>query len=76
MDTIFTKLENKQSLTLDEKKQLLTLYYNICKNEAKIMDIVYDNHGCDTYEDIFRDYDRSLLKDKADGVKEALENIQ
>jgi len=40
------------------------------------MDIVYDNHGCDTYEDIFRDYDRSLLKDKADGVKEALENIQ
>jgi len=36
------------------------------------MDIVYDNHG---KEDIFRDYDRSLLKDKADGVKEALENM-
>jgi hypothetical protein len=58
-----------------EKKQLLELYLIICKKENHIFDLVYNNHGCDSYEDIFRDYDCNYLFNKTQGVKEALDYI-
>ena len=32
-------------------------------------------HGCDSWEDIFRDYDKNYLRDKADGVEIAIESL-
>jgi hypothetical protein len=62
--------------TLKEKLDLLKIYYIITKKEASIFDLVYDNHGCDNWEDIFRDYNLYYLEEKAAGVQEAIENME
>ena len=61
--------------SLEEKKQLLDIYYIISKKESHIFDLIYRYHGCDSWEDIFRDYDVNDLKDKAVGVKVAIKEI-
>ena len=78
MENIIDKLRNSDINELlnnwsnDEHKQLLELYLLISKQESKIFKLVYRYHGCDSWEDIFRDYDRRYLRDKVSGVKEAL----
>ena len=60
----------------EEKKQLLDIYWILCKKESYIFKLIWSYHGCDTWEDIFRDYDNIYLKDKAVGVKIAIEEIE
>jgi hypothetical protein len=62
--------------SLIEKKKLLEIYFIICKKENHIFDLIYKYHGCDSWEDIFRDYDKRYLQDKAQGVKIAIKEIQ
>lgn len=62
--------------TLEEKKEMLEIYLSICKKEKYLFELIYNIHGCDTWEDIFRDYDSQYLDDKTDGVKEALDLIE
>ena len=61
--------------TLEEKKKLFDIYFIISKTETHIFDLIYDYHGSDSWEDIFRDYDRSYLDDKSRGVEIALDEI-
>ena len=61
--------------SLEEIKQLLELYSLISKKETYIFKLIYHYHGCDSYEDIFRDYNEQYLQDKTDGVEEALNII-
>lgn len=62
--------------TSEEIKQLLNIYLIISKKEHYIFDLIYKYHDCDSWEDIFRDYDIDYLKDKSIGVKIAIEKIE
>ena len=53
----------------------MELYYIISKHESKIFDLIYLYHECDSWEDIFRDYDLFLLDEKKRGVKIAIDVI-
>jgi hypothetical protein len=64
-----------ESWSLEEKKKLLDIYWVFCTQEANIFRLIYQNHGCDSWEDIFRDYDKRYLGDKATGVQLAIETI-
>ena len=76
MENIIQKLKEKDAkLEKEEIKQLLELYLLISKNEHHIFDLIYRFHDCDSWEDIFRDYNTNYLKDKAIGVEIALENL-
>jgi len=73
-----TKIEDNNSCenwTLEEKKQLLDIYFIISKKETHIFDLIYKYHGCDSWEDIFRDYDSKYLEDKTTGVEIAINEI-
>ena len=73
-----TKIEDNNSWenwTLEEKKKLLDIYFIICKKETHIFDLIYNYHGCDSWEDIFRDYDSMYLEDKTIGVEIAINEI-
>jgi hypothetical protein len=61
--------------SLEEQKQLLDIYFIISKKEAHIFKLIYTYHGCDSWEDIFRDYDVKYLEDKAIGVEIAIQGI-
>jgi len=61
--------------SLEEQKQLLDIYLIISKKETHIFKLIYSYHGCDSWEDIFRDYDIKILEDKAVGVEIAIEGI-
>jgi len=70
--------DNKKGLdtwSLEEQKQLLDIYLIISKKETQIFKLIYKYHGCDSWEDIFRDYDVKYLVDKAVGVEIAIEGI-
>lgn len=81
MESIIEKVEQIKDKTawddwtLEEKHQLLQIYYIISKKENYIFNLIYGYHGCDSWEDIFRDYDHHQLKDKAVGVKIAIKEI-
>jgi hypothetical protein len=82
MEIVIEKLnqikDNKQGFdnwSLEEQKQLLDIYLIISKKETHIFKLIYDYHGCDNWEDIFRDYDIKFLQDKAVGVEIAIEEI-
>jgi hypothetical protein len=82
MENLIEKLDqitdNKNpfnSWSLDEIKQLLDIYFIISKKETHIFKLIYMYHGCDSWEDIFRDYKIKYLEDKADGVKIAIEGV-
>ena len=64
-----------ETWTLDEKNQLLEIYYIISTKEDIIFDLIYSYHGCDSWEDIFRDYDVNYLKDKSSGVEIAIDEM-
>lgn len=74
MENIIQKVKDNK-LEKEEVKQLLELYLLISKNEHHIFDLIYRYHDCDSWEDIFRDYNRNYLDDKISGVKVALENL-
>ena len=82
METIIKKLsqltnENAwDDWTVEEKRQLLDIYFIISKKESHIFDLIFTYHGCDSWEDIFRDYDVQYLEDKADGVKIAIRELR
>ena len=61
--------------SLEEVRALFEIYFVISKKEAQIFDLIYQYHGCDSWEDIFRDYNPRRLKDKADGVEVAITEI-
>lgn len=80
MDDIIEKLKqiegtNWDNWSLEQKKQLLDLYFIISKNETYIFDLIYTYHGCDSWEDIFRDYKTRYLNNKTEGVKIAIDEI-
>lgn len=73
-----TKIEDNNSWknwTFEEKKKLLDMYFVISKKENHIFDLIYNYHGCDSWEDIFRDYDSNYLEDKTTGVEIAINKI-
>jgi len=61
--------------SVEEIKQLLDMYLIISKKEYHIFELIYSYHGCDSWEDIFRDYDEKYLKDKAIGVEIAINEL-
>ena len=61
--------------SLLEKKKVLELYFLISKKESYIFDLIYNYHGCDSWEHIFRDYNINKLEEKTDGVDIALQTI-
>ena len=61
--------------TLEEMKQLLEIYLILSKKETHIFKLIYKYHGCDSWEDIFRDYDINYLQSKTDGVEVAINEI-
>ena len=69
------KNEQWSGWTLEEQLNLLQIYLLISKHETKLMDLVYEYHDCDSWEDIFRDYDVFTLRDKEHGIKIALDNM-
>ena len=62
--------------TLEEMKQLLEIYLILSKKETHIFKLIYKYHGCDSWEDIFRDYDKTYLQDKVRGVEIAINEIK
>jgi len=83
MENIIDKLNQIKNIksildnwTPEEIKQLLNLYLIISKKEHHIFDLIYNYHDCDSWEDIFRDYDIDYLQDKSRGVQIAIEQIE
>jgi len=84
MENIIDKLKKEligflvdlDDLRLEDLKKLLEIYLIISEREAEIFDVIYRFHGCDSWEDIFRDYSNRYLEDKAEGVQIAIEGIQ
>jgi len=56
-------------------EKLLEIYLTISTKETAIFDLIYSHHGCDSWEDIFRDYDEQYIEDKKQGVEIALEQV-
>ena len=82
MEPLIEKLDqikdNKKAFdnwSLEEQKQLLDIYFIFSKKETHIFNLIYKYHGCDSWEDIFRDYKIKYLKDKADGVEIAIKEV-
>ena len=73
------KIENTKftwnNWSLEEKKKLLDIYFIISQKENHIFNLIYNYHGCDSWEDIFRDYDINYLEDKTNGIKIAINEI-
>ena len=83
MENIIDKLnqiKNKKNIldnwTSEEIKQLLNIYLIISKKEHHIFDLICNYHDCDSWEDIFRDYNIDYLEDKVRGVEIAIEKIE
>ena len=70
-----TKISNNFSLSYDEQLELLKKELNKIEHEIKISQLIYSYHGCDSYEDLFRD-NIPLLKEKYDGILYAIEELQ
>jgi hypothetical protein len=62
-------------LDFRREKQLLDIYLIISKKETHIFNLIYTYHECDSWEDIFRDYNRNYLEDKAIGVEIAIDGV-
>ena len=70
-----SKVEDLKNWSLEDKKKLLELYLIISEKETHIFDLIYYYHGCDSWEDIFRDYDPRYLEDKKTGVEVAIKEL-
>ena len=82
MENVIEKLDkitdNKNpfnSWSLDEIKQLLDIYFIICKKETSLFELIYSYHGCDSWEVIFRDYNINYLESKTNGVEVAIKEV-
>ena len=65
-----------ETWSLEQRKQLLELYFIISKKESHIFDLIYKHHPCDSWEDFFRDYSLCHLNnEKATGVEIAIQEI-
>lgn len=62
--------------SLEEKHKLLEIYLIFSKKEEHIFQLIYNYHGTDFWEDIFRDYDYKTLEDKTSGVEIALKQVR
>lgn len=62
--------------SLKDLKELLEIYHIISEKESEIFAVIYRYHGCDSWEDVFRDYNRKYLEDKADGVQIAIDALE
>jgi hypothetical protein len=81
MKNIIEKLDeideiDDKNWTLEEKLELLQIYSIISSKEHYIFDLIYKHHSCDSWEDIFRDYNVQDLYDKSRGVKIAIKDIE
>jgi len=74
-DNITDNKKPFNSWSLVEIKQLLDIYFIISKKESHIFRLIYSYHGCDSWKDIFRDYNTIYLKDKADGIEIAIKEL-
>ena len=78
-DELLSKLEDKNfkfnKFNYTELKKLLQIYLIFCKKEPEIFELIYRLHGCDSYEDIFRDYDYRYIEDKTTGVQIAIDEL-
>jgi len=75
---IIEKLENSETLdkwTYEEEQKILRVYLAICKKEAHIFKLIWENHECDSWEDIFRDYDEKYFENKVSGIEVAIDNL-
>lgn len=79
MENIINKVDkiedtntNWDNWSLEEKKKLLDIYLILSKKETHIFNLIYNYHGCDSWEDIFRDYDKNYFNDKTTGVEIAI----
>lgn len=72
---ITDETHNWDNWNLEEKKQLLEIYFIISKKENHIFDLIYRYHQCDSWESIFRDYDTIYLDNKESGVKIAINEL-
>jgi hypothetical protein len=83
MENIIDKLKQVKSKdnkpfadwSVEEIRKLLDIYLVISKKEQCIFNLIYSYHECDSWEDIFRDYDIQYLKDKKEGVKVAIKGL-
>ena len=81
MENIIEKLDKVEdrrdfnNWSLEEIKKLFDMYHIISRKEKHLFKLIYRYHGCDSWEDIFRDYDEQYLRDKADGVEVAIKEI-
>lgn len=81
MENIIDKLRKKDAnpnwgdWSSTEIKQLLDIYLVISKKEAQLFDLIYSFHGCDSWEEIFRDYDMDYLEYKTSGIEVALDEL-
>ena len=77
LDKITDNKNPFNSWSLEEIKQLLNIYFIISKKETHIFKLIYSYHGCDSWEDIFRDYKKKIkyFEDKADGVEIAIKEV-
>ena len=48
---------------------------SICLKEANIFRMIYNNQGCDSFEDIFRDFNMVDVNDKILGVQLAIDSL-
>lgn len=62
--------------SVHQKKKLLETYLIFAQKEAAIFDLIWSCHGCDSWEDIFRDYDATLIGEKARGVQIAIDELE
>jgi len=78
-DELLSKLQNEESnlnnFKYKEIKKLLEIYLIFCKKEDEIFKMISSLHGCDSYEDIFRDYDYRYMEDKTSGVEIAINEL-
>lgn len=51
---------------------ILKSEYKKVKDEIRASEVIYSYHGCDSYEDLFRD-NIPLLKEKLEGIKISIE---
>ena len=74
---ILRKLIQKpnQELLLIGPVLIQRLVFLLQKKENHIFDLIYNCHGCDSWDDIFRDYDSKYLEDKTIGVEIAINGI-
>lgn len=70
-----TNIIDYTKLSYDEQLEVLNKELIRVKNEIGISELIYSNHGCDSYEDLFRD-NIPLLKQKCDGILYAIEGLK